>query len=246
MPFVQPVIAFEDSALVVVVKPTGLPAQPDPSRAFSLLDWAQQYWKQACVINRLDRPAGGLMLLAKTPAAAAQVNKLLQTGQIEKTYLVLAENGSQRLKTSAFLENYLLKYGCTNLSKVVEAGTAGAKVARLHYKILAVGKTRTLLEIRLETGRHHQIRAQFSHLGCPVAGDVKYRARRALRQGGIALWSYKLSFFWKGRERKFICYPSGPAWRPFLDMIGISSAQACIQKLSANVEAPMGTAEERK
>ncbi|MGM9998922.1 MAG: RluA family pseudouridine synthase [Candidatus Bruticola sp.] len=219
MPLVQPVIVFEDNALAVIVKPTGLSAQPDLSRAFSLLDWARQRWRQACVVNRLDRPAGGLMLMAKTSEAAAKANKLLQTGRVGKSYLVLVENGSRLPETSAVLENYLLKDGRTNISKVVESDNYMAKLARLSYRVVASGRTRTLLEIKLETGRHHQIRAQLAHLGCPIAGDVKYGASRVLRQGGIALWSYRLYFPWKGRERSFVFYPSGRTWQPFLDMI---------------------------
>mgnify|MGYP000316819051 CR=1 FL=1 len=215
----QPSIVFENNAWAVIVKPVGMPAQPDPGRAFSLLDWAQQQWGKAYVVNRLDRPAGGLMLMAKTSAGAAALNKLLQTDRVDKSYLVLIENGSRLSDSAASLEDYLLKDGRANLSRAVSAAEPGAKLARLNYKVLARGRTRTLVEVQLETGRHHQIRAQFANLGCPVAGDIKYGAGSALRQGGIALWSYKVSFPWKKADLAFTYWPAGRVWQPFLDML---------------------------
>lgn len=215
----QPSIVFENNAWAVIVKPVGMPAQPDPGRAFSLLDWARQQWGKAYVVNRLDRPAGGLMLMAKTSAGAAALNKLLQTDRVDKSYLVLIENGSRLSDSAASLEDYLLKDGRANLSRAVSAAEPGAKLARLNYKVLARGRTRTLVEVQLETGRHHQIRAQFANLGCPVAGDIKYGAGSALRQGGIALWSYKISFPWKKADLAFTYWPAGRVWQPFLDML---------------------------
>ena len=219
MSLLQPSIVFENNAWAVIVKPVGMPAQPDPSRAFSLLDWAQQQWGQAYVVNRLDRPAGGLVLMAKTSAGAAALNKLLQTGLVNKSYLVLVENGSRLSAPAASLVDYLLKDGRANMSRAVSAQEPGAKQARLNYTVLAQGRTRTLVEVKLETGRHHQIRAQFANLGCPVAGDLKYGASSALRQGGIALWSYKLSFPWKKAEQTLAYWPAGRVWQPFLDML---------------------------
>lgn len=219
MSLLQPSLIFANNAWAVILKPVGMPTQPDPSRAFSLLDWAQGQWGKAYVVNRLDRPAGGLVLMAKTSAGAAALNKLLQTGKVSKVYWVLVENGDRLPSSSASLEDYLLKDGRANLSRVVSPSQEGAKLARLSYRLLAQGRTRTLLEVKLESGRHHQIRAQFAHLGCPVAGDLKYQASSKLRLGGIALWSYQLSFPWQKGEPTFTCKPTGPVWQPFLDML---------------------------
>ena len=219
MSLLQPLTVFENNAWAVIVKPVGMPAQPDPGRAFSLLDWARQQWGQAYVVNRLDRPAGGLVLMAKTSAGAAALNKLLQTNKVSKSYLVLVENGSRLPSSEASLEDYLLKDGRANISRVVASTEPGAKLARLNYRVWATGRTRTLLEVKLETGRHHQIRAQFANLGCPVAGDLKYQASSALRSRGNALWSYKLSFPWQKAEQSFVYWPAGHVWQPFLDML---------------------------
>ncbi|HBM96528.1 TPA: RNA pseudouridine synthase [bacterium UBP9_UBA11836] len=212
-----PSIVFENNAWAVIVKPVGMPTQPDPGRAFSLLDWAREQWGQAYVVNRLDRPAGGLVFMAKTSTGAAALNKLLQTDKVSKSYLVLIENGSRLPASEASLEDYLLKDGRNNVSRVVASTESGAKLARLNYRVLAQGRTRTLVEVKLETGRHHQIRAQFANLGCPVAGDRKYGASSALRQGGIALWSYQISFPWHKTEQTFTYWPTGRVWQPFLE-----------------------------
>lgn len=219
MSFLQPSIVFENNAWAMIVKPVGMPTQPDPGQAFSLLDWARQQWGQAYVVNRLDRPAGGLVFMAKTSAGAAALNKLLQTDKVSKSYLVLIENGSYLPASEASLEDYLLKDGRANISRVVASTEPGAKLARLSYSVLAQGRTRTLAEVKLETGRHHQIRAQFANLGCPVAGDLKYGASNALRQGGIALWSYQIRFLWHKTEQTFTYWPAGRVWQPFLDML---------------------------
>ena len=214
MSLLPPSIVFENNAWAVIVKPVGMPTQPDPGRAFSLLDWAREQWGQAYVVNRLDRPAGGLVFMAKTSTGAAALNKLLQTDKVSKSYLVLIENGSRLPASEASLEDYLLKDGRNNVSRVVASTESGAKLARLNYRVLAQGRTRTLVEVKLETGRHHQIRAQFANLGCPVAGDRKYGASSALRQGGIALWSYQISFPWHKTEQTFTYWPTGRVLPP--------------------------------
>ena len=147
---------FENNAWAVIVKPVGMPAQPDPGRAFSLLDWARQQWGQAYVVNRLDRPAGGLVLMAKTSAGAAALNKLLQTDKVSKSYLVLVENGSRLPSSEVSLEDYLLKDGRANISRVVASTEPGAKLARLNYRVLATGRTRTLLSRQLQDSPNWQ------------------------------------------------------------------------------------------
>ena len=212
-------VLFEDGDAAVVVKPVGMPAQPDPSGAFSLLDWAAGRWKSAFIISRLDRPVGGVAVIAASKDGAARLSRMVQTGGLEKTYLALIENGHSLPQKEGFLEHWLIKDGKANRSSAVEASVRGARKARLYYRVLQEGRTRTLVAVRLLTGRHHQIRAQFASLGCPVAGDVKYGASSALRARGIALWSWKLGFTWKKHPLHFSQLPSGKVWEPFLSTV---------------------------
>ncbi|MBQ7501328.1 RNA pseudouridine synthase [bacterium] len=213
----EPQVVFSDKDLIAAVKPAGMPSQPDPSGALSLLEWLQARFGSVFVLNRLDRPVGGLLIFAGNSEAAARLNRLISERNFRKYYLALLERPEKLASGSEKLENYLLKDGRSNLSRIVGADTEGAKRAELEYRILKTGRTRALAAISLLTGRHHQIRAQFAHLGCPVAGDVKYGASGRLRGRGIALWSWRLGFVWKGRSVNFVSLPSGKTWEPFLE-----------------------------
>lgn len=189
-------ILFEDEYILAVVKPQGMPSQADKTGDADLLSELEAYVKQPLgLLHRLDRPVGGVMLFAKTKAAEAILAKDLQEGRLKKQYLTVlcgrlpAERGT--------LEDYLLKNARTNLSEVVSKDRKGAKRAILHYKRIAEKETDlgwlTLAEIKLETGRHHQIRLQTSHAGFPIWGDRKYHKNFPKRgKTDIALWSYKL------------------------------------------------------
>ncbi|MGN0133985.1 MAG: RluA family pseudouridine synthase [Anaerotignum sp.] len=189
-------ILFEDEYILAAVKPQGMPSQADKTGDPDLLSELEAYAKQPLgLLHRLDRPVGGVMLFAKTKAAEAILAKDLQENRLNKRYLTVlcgklpAEQGT--------LEDYLLKNARTNLSEVVSKDRKGAKKAILHYKRIAEKETDmgwlTLAEIKLETGRHHQIRVQTSHAGFPIWGDRKYHKNFPKRgKTDIALWSYKL------------------------------------------------------
>lgn len=189
-------ILFKDEYILAAVKPQGMPSQADKTGDADLLSELEAYTKQPLgLLHRLDRPVGGVMLFAKTKAAEAILAKDLQEGRLKKHYLAVlcgrlpAEQGT--------LEDYLLKNARTNLSEVVSKDRKGAKKAILHYKRIAEQETEmgwlTLAEIKLETGRHHQIRVQTSHAGFPIWGDRKYYKNFPKRgKTEIALWSYKL------------------------------------------------------
>lgn len=213
----EPEVLFSDKDLIVAVKPVGMPAQPDPSKAFSLLEWLRDRYGQVFLLNRLDRPVGGLLAFALNGPSAARFNALITAGSLCKYYLALLERPELLNSDAGRLKDYLLRDGRSNRSSAAAAETEGARPAELSYKILKRGRTRALAAISLQTGRHHQIRAQFSHMGCPVAGDVKYGASGRLRGRGIALWSWQLRFMWKGRSLNFISLPSGKTWEPFLE-----------------------------
>ncbi len=191
-------ILFEDEYMLAVVKPQGMPAQADKTGDPDLLSQLEEYAKQPIgLLHRLDRPVGGVMLFAKEKKAEAVLSKDLQENKLNKRYLTVlcgklpAEEGT--------LENYLLKNTRTNLSEVVSKDRRGAKKAILHYTRIAEKETDmgwlTLAEIKLETGRHHQIRVQLSHMGCPIVGDSKYNPACGTIPGKtLCLCAYKLNF----------------------------------------------------
>ncbi len=189
-------ILYEDDFILAAVKPQGMPAQPDKTGDPDLLSKLEAYAQQPLgLLHRLDRPVGGVILFAKNKKAEAILAKDLQENKLNKRYLTVlcgklpAEQGS--------LENYLLKNARTNLSEVVSKDRKGAKRAVLHYRKIAELETDmgwlTLAEIKLETGRHHQIRVQTAHAGVPIWGDKKYN-KNFHKKGktDIALWSYQL------------------------------------------------------
>ncbi|MBR6542116.1 MAG: RluA family pseudouridine synthase [Anaerotignum sp.] len=189
-------ILFEDKYMLAAVKPQGMPSQADKTGDPDLLSQLQEYAGQELgLLHRLDRPVGGVILFAKDKKAESILAKDLQEHKLNKRYLTVlcgklpAEQGT--------LENYLLKNARTNLSEIVSKERKGAKKAVLHYTKIAEKETDigwvTLAEIKLETGRHHQIRVQTSHAGFPIWGDKKYHKNFPKRgKTEIALWSYKL------------------------------------------------------
>ena len=189
-------ILFEDEYMIAVVKPQGMPSQADKTGDPDLLSELESYTKQPLgLLHRLDRPVGGVMLFAKDKKAEAILANDLQEKKLNKRYLtVLCGKMPEERGT---LEDYLLKNARTNLSEVVSKDRKGAKKAILHYTKIAEKETDigwlTLVEIALETGRHHQIRVQTSHAGFPIWGDKKYHKNFPKKgKTDIALWSYKL------------------------------------------------------
>ena len=201
-------ILFEDEYILAVEKPQGQPSQADKTGDPDLLSELEAYvGKPLGLLHRLDRPVGGVMLFAKDKKAEAVLAKDLQENKLNKRYLTVlcgklpAEEGT--------LEDHLLKNTRTNLSEVVSKDRKGAKIAVLHYKKIAEKETDmgclTLTEIRLETGRHHQIRVQTSHAGVPIWGDKKYHKNFPKKgKTEIALWSYRLEGIHPKTKKTFV------------------------------------------
>jgi 23S rRNA pseudouridine1911/1915/1917 synthase len=194
-------ILYEDNHLLIVNKHCGDLVQPDPSGESALEDQIKAFIKARDakpgevflgVVHRIDRPVSGAVLFAKTSKALVRLNEMIREGRIRKVYWALTENRPEA--ESGELRHYILRDGRTNRSKAFDAPRPEAKEARLKYRMVGAGTRYTLVEVELLTGRHHQIRAQLSRIGCPIRGDLKYGARRSLPGGGISLHSRRVAF----------------------------------------------------
>jgi len=191
-------IIHEDNHIIVVIKPQGLPCCADKSGDMDLLTQLKEYRKtnegksgEAFVglVHRLDRVTGGVMVYAKTTKAAARLSEQLQNGGFFKRYLAVVK-GTPKIKNGK-LENHLLKNSKTNKVDVVGVAVTGAKRAELNYNVRTVLEKFSLVEIDLVTGRSHQIRAQFAHIGHALLGDKKYGG---WPEPELALWAHELRF----------------------------------------------------
>ncbi|WP_274650553.1 RluA family pseudouridine synthase [Paenibacillus humicola] len=192
----QPEVLYEDNHLLAVVKPPGMLSQADDTGEPDMVTWLKadlkrRYSKPGNVfvglVHRLDRPVGGAMLFAKTSKAASRLSESVRSRAFGKWYLAVAL-GAPAAPEGA-LKHYLRKDAARNIVTVHERPAADAKEALLDYTVVKVRKPCSLIAVRLHTGRPHQIRAQLSHIGCPLAGDRKYGAPAAEGERDIALWS---------------------------------------------------------
>ena len=194
-------ILFEDNHLIVVNKRCGDLVQPDPNGDSALENEIKAFIKVRDnkpfdvflgVVHRIDRPVSGVVLFAKTSKALARMNEMIRGGQISKKYWAVVENRPQA--ESGELVHYILRDGKSNRSYCYNTPKGDAKRAVLRYAVLGASELYTLVEVELLTGRHHQIRAQLSKIGCPIKGDLKYGAKRSNPNGGISLHSRSMSF----------------------------------------------------
>lgn len=194
-------ILYEDNHLIAINKKSSEIVQGDKTGDKTLPDYIKEYLKTKfnkpgnvfCgVIHRLDRPTSGVLLFARTSKGLSRMNKQFKDKAIKKTYWAILENRPE--KESDTLVHFLKKNEKQNKSYVSDKNTKGAKEAVLAYKLLASSDRFHLVEVHLETGRHHQIRAQFSSMGCCVKGDLKYGAKRSNKDGSICLHSRALEF----------------------------------------------------
>ena len=193
-------ILYEDNHIIVVEKMPNIPSQGDKTGDIDMLTLIKEYLKEKYnkpgnvylgLIHRLDRPVGGVMVFAKTSKAAARLSEQVRNKELKKKYLVIVDGKLEKEKGK--LEDYLLKNEKNNLSKVVPEGTKNSKFASLDYEVIKYNEEINLsvLKINLHTGRHHQIRVQFSSRGHSIYGDQKYGTRGRGKQ--IALWAYSLT-----------------------------------------------------
>ena len=223
-------ILYEDNHIIVCAKPHGVPVQSKNTFAPDMVsmlkthiyDLAPQNGEPFLgVIHRLDQPVEGILVFAKSPFAARELNRQLQSHGFGKYYRALVDGTPDKEEDT--LENYMIKDGRTNTSRICSPDTPGAKLARLHYEIVKQGQgengwgrgklrfppsptapaeapsqIQTELEIQLDTGRHHQIRVQLANIGCPIVGDTKYNPNasnaNAAEWQEIRLCAYRLTF----------------------------------------------------
>lgn len=216
-----PDIIYEDESVLVCRKEAGVPVQTARTGSADMVSILKNYRAAKGeepyigLVHRLDQPVEGVMVFAKTKAAAAFLSGQASGGSMGKEYLAVVCGEPE--KKSGELTDWLLRDGRTNMSSVVKAGTRGAKEARLTYEVCRTDERagRALVRIFLHTGRHHQIRVQFAHAGLPLYGDVKYGA--PLPEGvrmPLALCSCRICFAHPVTKRrmKFEISPSGPGF----------------------------------
>ena len=192
-------VLYEDNHLIVAIKPAGVLSQSDGSNAPDMLTILKAYIKDKYqkpgevylgLVHRLDRPVSGVMVFARTSKAASRLSEQIRSRRVEKIYRCVV-NGV--LEGEGRLENFISKDEASNTVTVSDVEKPGFKASYLDYRALASKDGMTLAEVKLGTGRSHQIRAQMAHAGHPLIGDLKY-GKKDNRTKDIALEAYKLSF----------------------------------------------------
>ena len=194
-------VLYEDNHIIIVNKRAGDIIQGDKTGDKPLSDVVKEYIKDKYnkpgnvylgTVHRLDRPTTGLVIFAKTSKVLPRLNKLFLSKDINKTYWALVKN--EPPKTQDQLIHYLKKNPKNNKSKAYTKDIADSKKAILHYELIKKLDNYFLLEVNLETGRHHQIRAQLSAIGCPIKGDLKYGFDRSNKDASISLHARHIEF----------------------------------------------------
>ncbi len=216
-----PIVLFEDNHCIVVLKPFNMLTQGDITGDYSLFDWTKSYIKEKYkkpgnvylgMIHRLDRPAAGVVLFARTSKAAARLSEQFRTNTVKKKYCAVVENRVV-FEDGKSLIHFLKKNRKTNVVTAYDKPVKDAKKSILHFETRQIIGKMTLLEINLETGRSHQIRAQLAKIGHPILGDIKYGATKPLKRKNIALFSYFLAVEHPTKkERIEFCFEPEKEW----------------------------------
>lgn len=223
-------VLYEDNHIIAVNKTCNEIVQGDKTGDTPLSETVKAYIKEKYnkpgevflgVTHRLDRPTSGVVLFARTSKALTRLNEMFKSHeQIKKTYWAIVQ-GAPKVP-EARLENWLIRNEQQNKSYIAKPNANNAKIAILSYRTLVRGGNYTLLEIDLETGRHHQIRCQLAAIGCPVKGDLKYGAKRSNPDGGICLHARKIEFIHPVSKQE-ICItapvPNDSLWQQFAALV---------------------------
>lgn len=221
-------ILFEDNHILVVNKKAGQIVQGDKTEDISLVEEVKQYIKNkynkpgnvfAGLVHSIDRPTSGIVIFAKTSKALSRLTEMLKRKEIKKTYWAVIKK--KDLPECQRLVHYLRKNEKNNKTIIYNKPVQGAKEAILTYHIIKKSEYYMLLEIDLETGRHHQIRAQLSAIGSPLKGDLKYGFDRSNPDGSIHLLARKIEFIHPVKKEKICLEAPVPQndnlWKSFED-----------------------------
>lgn len=194
-------ILYEDNHIIIVNKAPGEIVQGDKTGDKPLVEMLKDFVRERDhkpgnvfmgVVHRLDRPVSGVVVFAKTSKALSRLNAMFASGDVHKTYWAITRN--KPAEPEALLTHWIRSVERNNKSYASETPVKDAKEARLAYKLIASSERYHLLEVRLMTGRKHQIRVQLSSIGCPVKGDLKYGDKRSNPDGSISLHARRINF----------------------------------------------------
>jgi 23S rRNA pseudouridine1911/1915/1917 synthase len=218
-------VVYEDNHIIVVNKTASEIVQGDKTGDTPLSETVKEYIKNKYnkpgnvflgVTHRLDRPVSGLVVFAKTSKALSRLNDMFRLGEVKKTYWAVVKERPKELEGE--LTNWLVRNEKQNKSYAYLKEVPNSKKAILRYKLIAHSENYHLLEIDLQTGRHHQIRCQLAKMGCPIKGDLKYGSPRSNPDGSICLHARKVQFIHPVSKEE-ICLtaplPSGNLWKGF-------------------------------
>lgn len=220
-----PTILFEDNHLLALNKPFGMLSQGDTSGDTSVFDWAKEYIRKqyakpgnvyVALLHRIDRPVGGVLLLAKTSKAAARLTEQFKTRAVHKTYLAVCERIPD--EPTGTLHHFLKKLPDKNIVRAYDKPAYGAQEAELSYTLLEAAGHRALLQVRPLTGRQHQIRVQLARIGCTLVGDIKYGKTTFLPDQSIGLFSHSLQLAHPTTQKllRIVAMPPvQPPWNAF-------------------------------
>ena len=220
-------VLYEDNHLIAVLKRSSDLSQGDKTGDISLDTEVKKYLTEKYkkpgdvflgVVHRLDRPVSGVILYARTSKALERLNEMLREAQVKKTYLAIVKERPP--EDSQTITHFLKKIEDQNKTYVYDKEVKGSKKASLTYRLAGRSERYYLLEIELHSGRHHQIRAQLSAIGCPIKGDLKYGYSRSNDDGSISLLARRLEFIHPVKKEKLIItapFPEGDIWNLFKD-----------------------------
>ena len=225
-------VLYEDNHIIIVNKTCSEIVQGDKTGDKPLSETVKEWLKEKynkpgnvfCgVTHRLDRPVSGIVIFAKTSKALPRLNEMFKNKDIKKTYWAIVKNTPE--KEEGTLIHYLVRNEKQNKSYAYDLEKPQSKQAILYYKLIARSDKYNLLEVDLETGRHHQIRCQLAKIGCVIKGDLKYGAERSNPDGGISLHARKVSFIHPVSEKLIEVtapVPDDKLWKAFEAMLSVS------------------------
>ena len=218
-------VVYEDNHIIVVNKTASEIVQGDKTGDTPLSETVKEYLKVKynkpgnvfCgVTHRLDRPVSGLVVFAKTGKALSRLNDMFRLGEVKKTYWAIVKDRPKELEGE--LIHWMVRNEKQNKSYAYDKERPNSKKAILRYKLIGHSQNYHLLEVDLQTGRHHQIRCQLAKMGCPIKGDLKYGSPRSNPDGSICLHARRVTFIHPVSKEVIDLtapLPSGNLWNGF-------------------------------